>query len=285
MDEQSGPAERPPAGHLTISSFAGGSVQQVEAGLVDADVARLVDELAAGILERLARVPFPLGSFVARLVFVERDAVHVRHLSFAGQRWTMHGEDASRPDLVIRWQGIAHAIRCENGDEHVQSAVATRVCQLEGSQEAQDAFAFALAASSDDPTALVFTLRGLSDRKLERTLRTFDLGALVRGATEIGAEVSRHMGNGREFGRRIVVQLEVPYRGHTHVTQTVADGTSTIVYDESVLPPTLTCRFANALDFVRVCTREKTPMELVVSGDVEVEGDLSMLANVDLLRW
>lgn len=272
----------------TVASLQGLDAAAIEEQLAGLDQAAIVDELMSSTLARVSGAPFPAERFAVRVVFEERTAVHVRVLERAAGAWRAHADPGTAagdgPDLIARWQGLAPAIRCENGDQHLQSAVITGVCRLEGELAAQEMFTSALAHGSDDPTAMALGLRGLSDSRLRRRLRTFDVGGLVRGMVEISAEVWRHFGSPSEFGKRTVVELVVPHGGRTYVWQGVADGSTTTVRAERAEPAQVSCVLADVVDFVRLCTGETTPSDLVVSGKVAVEGELSMLANVDLLR-
>jgi len=278
------------AARLTIASLAGLEAEEIDerlAGAIDDTALEgLADELADSFAARMAVVPFDRDEFVVRLVVVERRGVYERDVEYLDGRWRVaHAPRTESPHLVSRWQGFAPLVRCENGDLHVQSAAIVGLCEVEGTVEDQEAVMRCLALGTDEAMARVFMLRGLSDRELARELEHIDMPSLVRDVTEIGAEVARHLGSGSGLGRTVVTQLEVEHQGQTYVTQTVVDGETTTVHEHAVLPPTVTVRFANPVDFARICTTETTPVELVASGKVEVEGDISMFAQVDMLRW
>jgi hypothetical protein len=273
---------------LRASSFAGVPLDEIDGILAaadDAGVEALVDELAASLARRLSATPFHEDDFVIRLVVIERRDLYERDVEHTEGAWHVRAELATQPRIVSRWQGLAPLVRCENGDLPIQSAAMVGLCHVEGSPDDQDAVTRSLAFGADDALARIYRLRGHSDRDVAQALETIDLQEAVRGFTEIGAEVARHFGNAHGLGRRVVTQLEVVTASRTYMTQTVADDESTVVHEEPVMTPTVVIRFVSAVDFARICMGETTPIELVAAGKIQVEGDISVFAQVDMLRW
>jgi hypothetical protein len=273
-------------GRLSVGEFAGCSLAEIDARLEhasDDEVVTLVDDLVDRYVERLNAGQFSEAGFVSRVVIVERRDVYERAVRYTGTRWETVDAGVA-PRVTGRWQGLAPLLMCENGDLPLASAFVAGMCQSEGDAADQHSLTQCMAQGSDDPLARILLLRGSSDRDLARALEAIDLQAALRGITDIGAAVARHFGTGQTLGRT-VVQVEVVGPRATYVTQTVSNPDDTVVYDEAVETPTVTIRFTNHIDFARICTGEISALELVAAGKVEVEGDISVFAQVDVLRW
>lgn len=272
---------------LTIAALAGLDRDAVEARIAAADdrtVVTLVDEITRRTLDRLSTEPAGRARFVVRIVIVERRDLYERDLVWDGSGWSIATDVRGEADVVSRWQGLVPIVWCETGELLLAAAVAVGFCQSEGAVESQELLARILAtADRGNPLAHLYLARGLPDRAILATLESIDMQGLLRAMCEVGAQISRHgLGLGQ---RESVVQVDVPLGGRTYIAQTITTSDGVAVRDGTPEPPTVVIRFRNAIDFARTCTGERTAVELIAAGAVELVGDLAVFAQFDRIRF
>jgi len=275
------------ADNLTLAALAGLDRAAIDARIdaaADSAVVALVEEITQRSLGRLVSQRVDRARFVARSVIVERRDLYERDLVWDGTAWSASTDVQGEADVVSRWQGLAPLVWCELGELHLVAAVAVGLCQTEGALEDQEMLTRVLAAAdSESPLARVYLARGLPDRDLLRTLETVDMQALLRSVSQVGAQISRH---GLGLGQRdAVVQVDVDFDGRCYSTQTITADGGVAVHDGAPQQPSVVIRFRNTVDFARTCTGERTAVELIAAGAVELVGDLSVFAQFDRIRF